>query len=320
MRHTTLFAALALFAVTALADDTALIVKRSKPRKHETTLTGDISKEPPFVLDKDIVLPQTAVDALMAEHDWLHGENEPMRGADGRVVYVYGKGLPVIVTAPKEVTEIDLEPGEQLLKDGVDIGDPRFEVATHQIANPPQTYLVIKPTQSGLETTGVIGTDRRSYYVRLVSKPMDYLARVSFNYPEDEQRKKLAEMQAQRDAEAKKKADSEALKKADTTGPIKSTDYGVKVGRHAEYLRPVSVWDDGARTYIQLSEGARHRDLPILQLTGPTGPDTPNWRFDNKALTFTVDAIFERCELISGTGRHRLTVTIANHHELMAKN
>ncbi len=309
-----------IFASVAFAGDAPLVVKRSKaPRKHElVTLTGDISKEPPFVVDKDIVLPQTAVDALTVSHDWLHGENEPLRGQDGRVVYVYGKGLPVIVTAPKEVTEIDLEPGEQLLKDGVDIGDPRFEVAAHQIANPPQTYLVVKATQSGLDTTGIIGTDRRSYYVRLVSKPMDYLARVAFSYPQEEQRAKLAEMQAQREAETKKKADAENLAKADTSGPVRSTDYDVKVGKRAEYLRPASVWDDGARTHIQLSENARHRDLPILQLFGPTGPDTPNWRFDNKTLTFTVDAIFDQCKLLSGVGRHRLMVTITNRKPLVA--
>ncbi len=37
----------------------------------------------------------------------------------------------------------------------------------------------------------MITTDRRAYYIRLISKPEDYVARVAFAYPEDENSRKV---------------------------------------------------------------------------------------------------------------------------------
>src|SRR6185312_9881305 len=47
------------------------------------------------------------------------------------------------------------------------------------------SVIVIKPQDSGLDTNLLITTDRRAYYLRLISKPVDYIARVSFAYPND---------------------------------------------------------------------------------------------------------------------------------------
>ena len=46
----------------------------------------------------------------------------------------------------------------------------------------------------------VVTTDRRTYYMRLVSKPRDYMARVAFTYPDDQSRAWAAHI-AQRQAE-----------------------------------------------------------------------------------------------------------------------
>jgi len=43
--------------------------------------------------------------------------------------------------------------------------------------------------EAGLDTNLLITTDRRAYYLRLISKPEDYVARVAFAYPEDDTRK-----------------------------------------------------------------------------------------------------------------------------------
>jgi type IV secretion system protein VirB9 len=46
--------------------------------------------------------------------------------------------------------------------------------------------IVLKPQGPGLDTNLLITTDRRAYYLRLLSKPDDYVARVAFAYPDDE--------------------------------------------------------------------------------------------------------------------------------------
>lgn len=48
--------------------------------------------------------------------------------------------------------------------------------------------LIIKPRIAGLDTTMVVPTDRRAYYLRLQSKPAEYVARVGFSYPEERDR------------------------------------------------------------------------------------------------------------------------------------
>jgi len=81
---------------------------------------------------------------------------------------------------------LELEAGEKLV--GVThIGDSiRWEISpTISGSGPDATpILIIKPRISGLDTTMVVPTDRRAYYVRRQSKPAEYLARVAFVYPE----------------------------------------------------------------------------------------------------------------------------------------
>jgi type IV secretory pathway VirB9-like protein len=84
------------------------------------------------------------------------------------------------------------------------------------------------------------------------------------------------------------------------------------------YLRPAKVYDDGAHTFIQLSEAARYHDLPVLRLAGYSGADAPNWHFSNRDLTYTIDCLTDRMELLSGVGRHQFRVTITNKNVLTA--
>ena len=134
-------------------------------------------------------------------------------------------------------------------------------------------------------------TDKRIYYIRLLSEPHDYLPQVAFRYPEEEQKRKLQSFAAAQTAqhEASKEADqSKHLKSLDTMPAAKSTAYDVVLNKaakkHGQYLRPSKVYDDGVHTFVQLSEAARYRDLPVLRLTSFTGPDAPNWHFSDKTL------------------------------------
>ncbi|MBV9223224.1 MAG: hypothetical protein JOY85_04300, partial [Acidobacteriaceae bacterium] len=46
------------------------------------------------------------------------------------------------------------------------------------------------------------------------------------------------------------------------------------------------------------------------------GPDTPNWHFSDQDLTYTIDSLTDRIELLSGAGRRQLRVTIINKNVL----
>ena len=67
--------------------------------------------------------------------------------------------------------------------------------------------LVLKPQTSGLDTNLLVTTDRRAYYLRLVSKPTEYVARVAFEYPEHDSALRWQQhLQEQRIAEKEAKA------------------------------------------------------------------------------------------------------------------
>src|SRR5690348_18405645 len=82
---------------------------------------------------------------------------------------------------------VELEAGEKIIGEP-HIGDSvRWEVAPTASGSGPDStpILIIKPRISGLDTTMVVPTDRRAYYIWLQSKPAEYVARVAFTYPED---------------------------------------------------------------------------------------------------------------------------------------
>ena len=58
-------------------------------------------------------LPNNAKLALALSADWLNSGSPPTVGSGGRVVYVYGQGVPTVVCSLLQVCELDLEPGEK---------------------------------------------------------------------------------------------------------------------------------------------------------------------------------------------------------------
>ena len=139
----------------------------------------------------DVPLPAMALEAVRVSESWQAEKNAPSPGPDGRVMYSYGAGLPTVVCAPLRVCMIELEAGEKI------VGEPHIGDSVRWIISPAlygageqaTPVIVLKPQAPGLDTNLLITTDRRAYYLRLISKPEDYVARVSFAYPDDDNRK-----------------------------------------------------------------------------------------------------------------------------------
>jgi len=247
---------------------------------------------------KDIPLPAAAKEALSVGQAWMTENHTPAPGKDGRVLYTYGAGLPTLVCAPLRVCVVELEAGEKL------VGEPQIGDSVRWIISPAisgsgdftTSMIVVKPKQAGLDTNLLVTTDRRAYYVRLISKPEDYLARIAFAYPENESLKwkaRLAEDQ-------RRQQESEAVKVA----PVESLEnlyFDYKIQGGDENMRPIRVVDDGKKTFIQMTPNAAHREAPVLVVLGPDGPEMVNYRV--KGDMYIVDRLFERGALILGVGK-----------------
>jgi type IV secretion system protein TrbG len=291
------------------------------------TITGSVA---PAIAEKSLPLTPQQSESLRIAH-LAQSESAPGAGEHGRVLYTFGEGIPTVITAPEQLSEIDLEPGEQIQLDTrglpmLDLGDWSHWTVTPRLLGSgerAQAFLIVKPQFSGQETTLTVPTDKRIYYIRLLSEPHDYLPQVAFRYPEEDQKRRLQSFAAAQTAqhEGSKETDqSNHLKSLDTMRAAKSTAYDVVLNKaakkHGQYLRPAKVYYDGVHTFVQLSEAARYRDLPVLRLTSFTGPDSPNWHFSDKDLTYTIDSLTDQIELLSGAGRRQLRVTITNKNVL----
>ena len=273
-----------------------------------TSVNMDTDVPNDFGPKTDLPLDPPALEAIDVSTKWQHGDIKPMAGTDGRVVYAYGSGLPTVVCAPLRVCMIELQAGEHIAGEP-HIGDSvRWHVlpATFGSGAHATPLIVLKPQVSGLDTNLLVTTDRRAYYFRLMSKPEDYVVRVAFEYPEEERRQAWQE-HAEAQAVAKQIERSDAPLPATITAEQLNFDYTIKGGN--QHIRPTRVFDDGAKTFIQMPQEIEHREAPVLVVSGLDGKaEMTNYRVKNQ--TYVVDRLFDRAYLLLGSGKKAQKVEI----------
>lgn len=263
----------------------------------------------------DVALSSTAQQAVEFSASWRAQQNAAAPGPDGRVLFAFGAGLPTVVCAPLRVCLIELQAGEKLIGEP-HIGDSvRWNVAPaiYGKGDESTAVLVLKPQMPGLDTNLLITTDRRAYYVRLVSKAEDYVSRVAFEYNDDDGGKKWKDHFAEQ-----KRAELAAARdpRQEPSGLLVSVehlhfDYQVKGGD--ENIRPQRVFDDGSKTYIQMSANVANREAPVLVIVGQDGKgEVVNYRMKDQM--YIVDRLFERAQLVLGSGKKAQKVEISRDH------
>jgi type IV secretion system protein VirB9 len=262
-------------------------------------------------------LNAAGISAAEVSRLWETGVSMPTPGPNGKVVYIYGQGMPVLVCAPLRVCAIELEAGEHLQSEP-QLGDSRRWEITPVLSGSgldETPVLIVKPIESGLETDLIVPTDRRTYVVRLVSDPTRFVSRLAFQYP-DEDRAKWADFEARQD-EAKRNAESiaeerRANDKKDGVMPMADNAVdrlylGYKITGD-EHLRPDHVFDDGQHTYLIYPNDGRFRELPTLLLVVNGKTELVNFRVDGSR--YIVDRLFDKAVLVVGVGKKQNRITI----------
>jgi type IV secretion system protein VirB9 len=283
-------------------------------RSKQSPVRKKVSDPPPAVAttkQPDIPLTAGAEKAVQLSGSWTSADTTPSKSADGRVMYAYGSGLPVVVCAPLRVCIIELQAGEKI------VGEPQIGDSVRWNITPAAygdganhtEMLVIKPTEIGLDTNLVVTTDRRSYYMRLVSKQSDYIARTAFTYPADDSAKwrMHIEQQQREDQQQLQQRNERQLLPAMVTADKLNFNYDVS---GSVKIRPRRVFDDGSKTYIAMPPDIANKQLPILLVVGADGKDEEtNYRV--KEQTYIVDRLFDRAKLVLGNGKKAEKVEIA---------
>jgi len=282
------------------------------PGEPVISANGDVGGQVPkdFRPRTDVPLSPTAAEAVRVSETWRGGQNTPAAGPDGRVLYAFGAGLPVVVCAPLRVCIIEMQPGEKIVGEP-QIGDAvRWNVAPAMYGTGDQatSVIVLKPQDTGLDTNLLITTDRRAYYLRLVSKPNDYVARVAFRYPEEDNNQKWQQHLAEQDA-----AERTAKREAQVSPAIiavEKLNFSYSITGGNEHIRPMRVFDDGSKTYIQMQAEMQNREAPVLVVLGTDGKgEMTNYRVRDQ--TYIVDRLFDRAQLLLGAGKKAQKVEIS---------
>ena len=261
------------------------------------------------------VTPRKSFDpselAAIKSLNWANNKGaKPTLDKDGKIIYVYGESRPTIICTPLYVCDVELEPGEQV--DSVNAGDQvrwSLSPAISGKGNDKTIHVIIKAKDYNLETNAVITTDRRTYYLRLLSPSEGttlYVTRTGFYYPENEERVWKAQQAAMAKEEATVVSDL----------PNVSLDqinfnYQITGNNGTTYFKPVRVFDDGSKVFIQMPSAFEHREAPALVLIGRDGKEQlVNYRLKDDY--YIVDKLFDKAALILGVGRDQRRVIITH--------
>jgi type IV secretion system protein VirB9 len=244
---------------------------------------------------------------LVKKYDEANGTVPPVIGVSGSVVVAYSSYTPKIVCRPMFVTDVILQPGETVT--GVHPGDSvrwTFVPSRSGAGDTEQTHVLIKPLMADISTNIVVNTDRRTYQLGLMSSAKDFMPSVSFSYPDDSAKAWDAFIAGKK----KERENNTVLASGYSVNPEDlHLEYQIR-GSDSLRWKPVRVWDDGVKTYIQFRKGAAKKSIeaPVFIVYEHKKEIIANYRAANDM--YIVDRIFDKAALIAGTGARQDRVVI----------
>lgn len=210
-------------------------------------------------------------------------------------VYPWVEGnLYRLYTAPEQVSDIALQPGEALIS--VAAGDTARWVIGDTASGAGaarRTHILVKPSAAGLSTNLVIATDRRVYHLQLVSNASSAMASISWTYPEDA-------------LLALKAAAPGATDQTIAAGvAVEALDFNYRIDGDRPSWRPLRAFDDGRQVFIEFPPTLPQGEAPPLFVRGEDGrAELVNYRL--RGHYYVVDRLFTVAELRLGEKRQQV--------------
>lgn len=219
-------------------------------------------------------------------------------------IYPWSEGaLYQVYTAPGQITNIALEPGESLTGAGpIAAGDTaRWIIGDTESGSGTtrRVHILVKPTRPDISTNLVVTTDRRTYMIELRAREALYMPSVSWSYP----------------------APPAGQRRTVPAAPIipaeAARNYRYGLTGDTPPWRPISIFDDGRRVYVVFPRGIVQGEMPPIFVLGSDGePQIVNSRIHQNILI--VDRLFGAAELRLGSGDRQQTVRIVRTEQRQA--
>ena len=305
-----------LICVAALAIGTSTAAQQNEQSvpalESGATAPPSPSYPPPpinVLTQREVPLTEAERAGVRVNKAWRNNGLLPAKGEGGRVVFPFGGTMPSLVCAPLYACVVTLQPGETVRDRH--LGDKvrwNLDFAVSGSGDSALTHVIIKPTDAGLRTNMVLTTDRRTYLMTLVSRLNDWMSEVSFVYEDDEDERFD---QYQLKSAAMRLAQSQVSPLVDASQPPSPTlDFDYVISGDKPVWRPVRVYSDGSKTYIQFKAVLASQETPALVVQG-AGSENQLVNYRLIADQYVVDAIFDRAELVLGVGKKQVRVIIS---------
>ena len=269
-----------------------------------------------YLSENNPQLTEREYHSLTLAKEWMNNGNKSFRGEDGKISFLFGATMPRVVTAPLRITDIELQVAEKIRE--IQIGDTvRWMISPSISGEAPKqiSHIIVKPTDVGLETNLAIFTNKRSYHINLVSRKESYMPIVGFRYADAINQK----WNMYKDY-IKKQNESKTFSVLPSSTPrnISSLNFNYKISGSVSW-KPLRVYNDGIKTYIQMPKSMKFREAPILMVLD---------KHDNKQLVnyrlkddrFIVDKLFDEAILIMGVGSDQEKVLIQKSNHSYSSN
>jgi type IV secretion system protein VirB9 len=219
-------------------------------------------------------------------------------------VYPFTQGaLYQVYTAVGQITDIALQPGEQLVGSGpVAAGDTvRWIIGDTESGTGAtrQIHILVKPTRAELMTNLVINTNLRTYHMELRSTERTYMASVSWQYPQDQ----LIALRRQN-------TEAQAAQPVATGIDISRVNFRYEIDGDRAPWRPLRAFDDGRQVFIEFPRGVAQGEMPPLFVVGPEGNTSELVNYRVRGNHMIVDRLFAAAELRFGAGDRQKRVRI----------
>jgi P-type conjugative transfer protein TrbG len=252
-------------------------------------------------------IPELADPAARVNEANAAARMQPVRNGFINAIQIYpfvDGALYQVYTSPGQITDIGLQPGEQLVGSGpVAAGDTvRWIIGDTESGTgaAKQVHILVKPTRPELMTNLVINTDRRTYHMELRSAEKTYMASVSWQYPQDQL---IALRRHNQQAEAQQPVASGV--------DLSHVNFRYEVSGDRAPWKPLRAFDDGKQVFIEFPRGIGQGEMPPLFVVGPEGDTSELVNYRVRANYMIVDRLFAAAELRFGSDKNQKRVRIS---------
>lgn len=272
--------------VEEIISDTPMVYERVMP----VAMAGQLKPimDAP-IAEIETLEPHEAIDRANAA-----SAVEPEAGSFVNAIQIYPYtigALYQVYTAPEQVTDIALQPGEELMS--VSAGDTVRWVLGDTVSGSgesEQVHILVKPISHGLTTNLIITTSKRTYHVEMKSFRETYMAAVSWRYPHEELMLRKTDRRSAR---------TSTRKPVEHGLQIDRLNFRYEIDGDEPHWRPLRAFDDGKKVFIQFPARLDQGEAPPLFVVGRNGESQlVNYRINGSY--YVVDRLFGAAELRLG--------------------